>query len=80
MRKSRLLKKVYFMFFRCVIPVVLSNTIGEGFKWIKTQVSVLDVIILNWPPVSSPALGHLHVTELFMTYTVVTVDPGSKPD
>jgi len=43
----------------------------RGF-WVKTQQSLLDVIILSWRHVSAPALGHFQVTKVYIrgNYTV----------
>ena len=43
------------------------NTIERGV-WVKTQLNLLDIVILT--TVSTPALGHLQVTEVYNRETI----------
>ena len=46
--------------------LVIQKEMVLSFKLVKTQLSLLDVIILSWRHFSAPALGHLQVTKLFI--------------
>jgi hypothetical protein len=47
-------------------PLCLVMQSGEGFKWVKTKLSLLNAVILNWRYVSVPTLGHLQVTKIVL--------------